>query len=215
MRTNSILCSITVLALLTNAGTAHAQKNPADVVRTSGYTTDEAGLIKALTDSRPAVRTQAAALIGFGKYPDAIQPLKKALSSEVDANAKFTITRAEASLGDSDARAQLAAFCAPSHDDLMRNMAADFLQGIGDNPRACLDWVTEELSSQYAGVRESALLYLGHITALPPQFPDSLQLALLKVAEKDSQAHNRQLAAKVINQIGTDETKASFATAVH
>lgn len=185
----------------------NAQLNPAMSLQAAGYTLDEPSLVRALHDARPSVRSQAATIISEERYSSALPALKKAADREHNENVLLAMLISSDALGSTDAGLGLHKLC-KSSDQTVIIIAANYLQRMGDN--SCVEDVSELLNSPYAGVRESALLYLTHIVVMPSSASSSLGPVLLRIVRVDPDAHDVELASQVIEKIGDEKTKAEY-----
>lgn len=211
MKTALFLLSVVAVAALIPGVSIPGQAPPTfkQALAKMGISSDRQSLYRALHDPRPAVRSVAAAELAEMKDPGTVSQIEPLIANEPDHSVAFTFAQSLNLLGSSVGTARLQRYCSDDSEEFgWRLQAAEDLAQTGNYK--CLSSITPYLGSQDTTVQEGVLLYLLHVPEAEARTDSSLGARLLTIADQKADKNMRELAGKVILQIGDDATKATY-----
>lgn len=200
-----------IVASMVPAATAAGQAPPTikEGLTRLSISLDPVSLYAALHDPRPAARSGAAAELAEMKDPGAAAEIRGAMSREQNREVLFAFAQSLDSLGDLAGSTWLERYCStPAEAIENRIRAATALQLSGNY--SCLPAMTEFLTSEDPAIQQSVLLYMLNIPTIQSNSPKTLGARLLAIANSGTTENLRNLAGKVILQIGDRETRSSY-----
>jgi HEAT repeat protein len=181
-------------------------KTPEQFLAQAGIPLDTNSLIQALHDKRAGVVAASASVLADRHATNAIPELTSRMEAENNPQLQVTLAQSLNILGAEDGTKLLESICLNRNADSgVRIRAADDLADTGDYH--CLAAIASYLNSRRPDEKQAALLYLLKIPSEQDSQPISLGSSLLTIAIHDSDEQFRDLARKVIEQIGDPTTK--------